>query len=67
MFCKKLFLPNSQFKNTFYYRTPPVAASVINDEQKNIQDPMENIVVKLQFHPSILMIKNKIKNTNTFV
>ena len=35
-------------------------------KHKNIQDPIENIAVKYQFHPSTLIIKNKIKNTNTF-
>ena len=32
---------------------------------KNIQDPIEKIIVKY-VHPSILIIKNKIENTNTF-
>ena len=39
---------------------------VINNKHKNIQDLIEKIIVKYQFHPSILIIKNKIKNTNTF-
>ena len=39
---------------------------VINNEHKNIQVPIEKIIVKYQFHPSISIIKNKIENTNTF-
>ena len=39
---------------------------VINSEHKNIHDPIEKIIVKYQFHPGILIIKNKIENTNTF-
>ena len=39
---------------------------VINDNLKGIQDPIKKIIVKYQFHPTILIIKNKIKNTNTF-
>ena len=39
---------------------------VINNEHKNIQDPIKKIIVKYQFHHSIFIIKNKIKNTNTF-
>ena len=39
---------------------------VINNEHKNIQDPIEKIIVKYQFPPSIFIIKNKIENTNTF-
>ena len=33
---------------------------------KNIQDPVEKVIVKYQFYPSTLIIKNKVKNTNTF-
>ena len=39
---------------------------VINNENKNIHDPIEKIIVKYQFHPSNLIIKNKIENTNSF-
>ena len=39
---------------------------VINNEHKNIQDPIKKIIVKYQFHHSIFIIKNKIENTNTF-
>ena len=39
---------------------------VTNNKHKIIQDLIEKITVKYQFHPSILIIKNKIKNTNTF-
>ena len=38
---------------------------VINNEHKNIQVPIEKIILKYQFHPSNLIIKNK-KNTNSF-
>ena len=39
---------------------------IINGEHKNIQDQIEKVIVKYQFHSSILIIKNKIKSTNTF-
>ena len=39
---------------------------IINDQNKNAQDLIEKIIVKCQFHPSILIIKSKTKNTNTF-
>ena len=39
---------------------------VINKEHKNIQDPIEKIIMKHQFHPSILITKNRINNNNTF-
>ena len=38
---------------------------VINNKHKNIQDPIEKIIVKY-VHPSILIIKHKIENTNNF-
>ena len=40
---------------------------VINDEHKKIQDPIEKIIVKYQFHPSILIIKKKKKILILFV
>ena len=39
---------------------------VINNDNKNFQDPIEKIGLKYQFHPSILIIKNKTKNINNF-
>ena len=39
---------------------------VINNKSKDIQDSIEKIIVKYQFHPSILIIKNGIKNNDTF-
>ena len=37
----------------------------INNEHKNIQDPIEKVILRYQFHSSILIIKNK-KYTDTF-
>ena len=39
---------------------------VINDDHKNIQDSIERIFVQCKFHTSILIIKNKIRSTDTF-
>lgn len=38
----------------------------INDEHKNVKDSVEGNVVQYKFHPSVLMIKNKIRSTDTF-
>ena len=40
---------------------------IINGEHKNIQDQIEKVIVKYQFHSSILIIKNKIKVLILFV
>ena len=57
---------NSFFENAVFNLKLNENSFVINNEHKNIQDPTEKIIVKYQFHPSILIIKNKIENTNTF-
>ena len=57
---------NSFFENAVSSLKLNENSFVINNEHKNIQDPIEKIIVKYQFHPSILIIKNKIENTNTF-
>ena len=57
---------NSFFKNAVSSLKLNVNSFAINNEHKNIQDPIENIIVKYQLHSSILIIKNKIENTNTF-
>ena len=58
---------NSFFENAVSSLKLNENSFVINNEHKNIQDPIEKIIVKYQFHPSILIIKNKIENTNIFV
>ena len=57
---------NSFFENAVSNLKLNENSFVINNEHKNIQDPTEKIIVKYQFHPSILINKNKIENTNTF-
>ena len=57
---------NSFFENAVSSLKLNENSFVINNEHKNIQDPIEKIIVKYQFHPSIFIIKNKIENTNTF-
>ena len=57
---------NSFFENAVSSLKLNENSFVINNEHKNIQDPTEKIIVKYQFHPSILINKNKIENTNTF-
>ena len=39
---------------------------VINEEYKNISDPVQHAIVKLESHPSISLIKNKVTNGNHF-
>ena len=57
---------NSFFENAVSSLKLNENSFVINNKHKNIQDPIEKIIAKYQFHPSILIIKNKIANTNTF-
>ena len=57
---------NSFFENAVFSLKLNENSFFINNEHKNIQDSIEKIIVKYQFHPSSLIIKNKIKNTNTF-
>ena len=39
---------------------------VINEEYKNVSDPVQRATVKFESHPSISLIKNKITNGNNF-
>ena len=39
---------------------------LINEEYKNISDPVQRVVVKFESHPSIPLIKNKITKRNNF-
>ena len=39
---------------------------VINEEYKNIFNPVQRAIVKFESHPSISLIKNKITNGNNF-
>ena len=57
---------NSFFENAVSSLKLNENSFVINNEHKNIQYPIEKITVKYQFYPNILIIKNKIENTNTF-
>ena len=57
---------NSIFKNAVFSLKLKIYIFVINDEHKNIQDPIEKINVKYQLQTSILIIKSNIKNTNNF-
>ena len=57
---------NSFFENAVSSLKLNENSFVINNEHKYIHDPIEKIIVKYQFHRSILIIKNKTENTNTF-
>ena len=57
---------NSFFKNAVSNLNLNKNSFGINKEHKNIKYTIEKIIVKYQFHPTILIIKNKIENTNTF-
>ena len=39
---------------------------LINEEYKNISDPVQRAIVKFESHPSISLIKSKITNRNKF-
>ena len=39
---------------------------IINEEYKNIFDPVQCAIVKFESHPSISLMKNKITNKNNF-
>ena len=57
---------NSFFENAASSLKLNENSFVINNKHKYIQDPIEKIIVKYQFHRSILIIKNKMENTNIF-
>ena len=39
---------------------------MLNEDYKNISDPVQRAIVKFESHPSISLIKNKITNENSF-
>ena len=39
---------------------------IINEEYKNISDPVQRATVKFESHPGVSLIKNKITNENNF-
>ena len=57
---------NSFFKNAVSNLNLNKNSFGINKEHKNIKYTIEKIIVKYQFHPTILIIKNRIKNNSTF-
>ena len=57
---------NEFFKNAVFTLGITENSSVINEEYKNISDPVERAIVKFESHPSISLIKNKITNRNNF-
>ena len=57
---------NSFFENAVSSLKLNEKSFVIDKKHKNIQDPIEKIIIKYQLHSSILIIKNKIKYTNNF-
>ena len=68
----KLFKMTKKWQKNFFFENTVSSLKVnensfvINNEHKSIQDPIEKIIVKYQFHLSILIIKNKTKVTNIF-
>ena len=57
---------NSFFENAVSSLKLNEKSFVIDKKHKNIQDPIEKIIIKYQLHSSILIIKNKTKYTNNF-
>ena len=54
------------FKNSVFSSKLNANTFIINKKRKNIQNSIGKVILKYQFHPSILVIKEKIKNTNNF-
>ena len=57
---------NQFFKNAVSTLGITENSFVINEEYKNISDPVQRAIVKFESHPSISLIKNKITNGNNF-
>ena len=57
---------NEFFKNAVSTLGITENSFVINEEYKNISDPVQRAIVKFESHPSISLIKNKITNRNNF-
>ena len=57
---------NQFFKNAVSTLGITENSFVINEEYKNISDPVQRAIVKFESHPSISLIKNKITNRNNF-
>ena len=57
---------NSFFENAVSSLKLTENSFFINNKHKNIRDPIEKVFVKYQFHSSILVIKNKIKDNNNY-
>ena len=57
---------NEFFKNAVSTLYITETSFIINEEYKNISDPVQRAIVKFESHPSISLIKNKITNGNNF-
>ena len=57
---------NEFFKNAVFILVITENSFIINEAYKNISDPVQRLTVKLESHPSISLIKNKITNENNF-
>ena len=57
---------NQFFKNAVSTLGITENSFVINEEYKNISDPVQRAIVKVKSHPSISLVKNKITNRNNF-
>ena len=57
---------NGFFKNAVSPLGITENSFVINEEYKNIFNPVQRAIVKFESHPSISLIKNKITNRNNF-
>ena len=55
---------NESFKNVVSTLGTTENSFIINEEYKNISDPVQRAIVKFESHPSISLIKNKITNGN---
>ena len=57
---------NEFFKNNAFTLGITENSFVINEEYKNISEPVQRAIVKFESHSSISLIKNKIRNRNNF-
>ena len=55
---------NEFFKNAVSTLGITENSFVMNEEYKNISDPVQRAIVKFESHPSISLIKNKIRKRN---
>ena len=57
---------NTFFKNAVFSLDIHENSSIINQNFQNIDDPVDRAIEMYKYHPSIILINNKVDNQNTF-